>query len=394
MKDFPFIIIGLFVIAAIFADDFVFKVLYLLTGIYLFARLWSARSIGGVRYVRRFPERVFCGEDIPVQIDLANSSLLPILWLRLQESVPTEIAPANPLKQVISLGPRGLAHFDYIMKARKRGYYTVGPLFASTGDLFGIGGEQRTEGGVDHLTVYPRIINLTDLKMPSHSPMGTLRHHQPVFEDPSRTMGKREYKTGDSLRRVDWKATAATGHLQVKQFEPSMALTTAIFLNLNEEELSRTARIDAVELAIVVAASLANWMVAKKQTIGLITNGLDPLTENQPFNPLAPRKGRGHLMRILDILARVQPCQNGQFISLLRDASLHLTWGTTLILITGHADNALFDHIFRLRQSGFNVVLILIGQTPDIGDARARGQKFGFPVYHFRNELDLDLWRQ
>lgn len=394
MKDFLFIVVILFVIAATFSDDIVFTILYLLTGTYIFSRLWSARSIVGVRYIRSFPNRVFHGEDVPVRLELTNKGVLPILWLRLQESVPTELAPAMPLKQVISLGPRGRAHFDYVMKARKRGYYTVGPMFASTGDLFGLGGEQRTEGEADNLTVYPRIFYLTSLKIPSLSPMGTLRHHQPIFEDPSRTMGKRDYINGDSLRRVDWKATAATGRLQVKQFEPSMALTSAIFLNLNEEEFGRYARIDSVELAIVVAASLANWMVAKKQTVGLITNGVDPLANKQPFNPLLPHKGRNHLMRILDILARVQSVQQGPFVSLLRDAPLHLTWGTTLILITGQADEALFDEIFRLRQAGFSTVLVLVGHTPDVNDAKARGQQFGFPVYHFRNELDLDVWRQ
>lgn len=384
----------MFVIAAVFADDFAFTILYLLAGAYIFSRLWSSKSIGGVRYSRLFPSRVFFGEDIPVQLELTNHSILPILWLRLQESVPTELAPAVPLKQVISLRPRGHAHFDYTMKARKRGYYTVGPMFASTGDLFGLGGEQRTEGGVDYLTVYPHIIHFTSLKMPTHSPMGTLRHHQPIFEDPSRTMGKREYVVGDSLRRVDWKSTAATGRLQVKQFEPSMALTTAIFLNLNEEEYGRYARIDSLELAIVVAASLANWMIAKKQTVGLITNGVDPLVDKQPFNPVLPRKGRNHLMRILDILARVQNVQNGSFVNLLREATLHLTWGTTLILITGQADEVLYDEVFRLRQAGYSIVLVLIGHTPDVNDAKARGQQFGFPVYHFRNELDLDAWRQ
>jgi uncharacterized protein (DUF58 family) len=394
VKDFLFILVILFVVAAVFADDFVFAILYLLAGAYIFSRLWSIRSIGGVRYIRQVATRVFYGEDVPVRLELSNNGLLPILWLRLQESVPTELAPATPLKQVISLGPRGHAHFDYVMKARKRGYYSVGPMFASTGDLFGLGGEQRTEGGLDNLTVYPRIFHLTSLRMPSHSPMGELRHHQPIFEDPSRTMGKRDYTTGDSLRRVDWKATAATGRLQVKQFEPSMALTTAIFLNLNQEEYGRHSRIDSMELAIVVAASLANWMVSKKQTVGLITNGVDPLADKQPFSPLLPHKGRNHLMRILDILARVQFVQQGSFVNLLRDAMLHLTWGTTLILITGQADETLFEELFRLRQAGFSIVLVLAGHTPDVGEAKLRGKQFHFPVFHFRNELDLDMWRQ
>ena len=147
MKDFLFVLVILFIVAAVFADDFVFTIFYLLAGTYIFSRIWSARSIGGVSYTRHFQGRVFHGEDVPTKIELTNNRLLPILWLRLQESVPTELAPAEPLKQVISMGPRGRASLEYVMKARKRGIHTIGPMFASTGDLFGMGGEQRTEGG-------------------------------------------------------------------------------------------------------------------------------------------------------------------------------------------------------------------------------------------------------
>jgi len=232
------------------------------------------------------------------------------------------------------------------------------------------------------------------MKMPSNSPMGTLPHSQPIFEDPSRTIGKRDYISGDSLRRVDWKTTAASGRLQVKLFEPSMALTTTIMLNLNQDEYGRFARLDSLEFAIVMAASLANWVTSKKQTVGLITNGIDPHAENQPFKPLIPRRGRFHLMRMLDVLARVKHVQESKFIDLLHFATLHLGWGTTLILITGQADQTLFDELFRLRKSGYKIMLILIGHPPDVNDAMARGKQFGFPIYHFRNELDLDLWRQ
>lgn len=394
MKDFFIVLVVLFVIAAVFQDDFIFTIFYLLAGAFVFSRIWSGRSINGIQYTRNFQPRVFHDEEIPTHIELSNNGLLPILWLRLQESVPTELAPAAPLKQVISIRPRGRATFEYVMKARKRGFYTIGPLFASTGDLFGMGGEQLKEGKLDKLIVYPRIIHFRNLSLLSRSPLGTLRYHQPVFEDPSRPIGKRNYVTGDSLRRVDWKATAAAGRLQVKQYEPSIALTAAIILNMNKEEYGRFSQLDSLEFAVVVSASLANWIISKKQAVGLVTNGTDPTMSKETFQPLIPRKSRNHLMRILDILARVEIVDEAPFIELLQKTSIHLPWGTTLFLITGSADETVFDGIFRLRQAGYGVVLILIGHAVEVSYAKARGKRFGVPVYHFRNELDLDIWRQ
>jgi uncharacterized protein (DUF58 family) len=344
--------------------------------------------------MRSFSPRAFCGEDVPVKLQVVNHSLLPIVWLRLNESLPVELAPPIPMRQVISLGPRGQASFDYALRAHKRGFYKVGPLYVSTGDVLGLAGEQRREGICDTLTVYPRIIHFSSLGLPSHSPMGTLKYNQPIYEDPTRTFGKRDYVTGDSLRRVDWKATATTGRLQVKQFEPSIALTTTILLNLDEEEYDRHTRADSVELAVMVAASLANWVVQHKQTVGLFTNGTDPLADGQRFNPVLPRKGRGHLMRVLDVLARVQSTKNSPLTQMLRQDVVQLPWGTTLLLISGQADDLLFDELFKVRQRGLSPVLILLGQVLHIQEIKARGQYFGIPVYHFRRELDLDIWRK
>jgi uncharacterized protein (DUF58 family) len=292
---------------------------------------------------------------------------------------------------------------------RKRGFYTLGPLFAATGDLLGLAGEQRWQSAADHVTVYPRIVQFARLKLPAHSPMGTLRHNQPIYEDPTRIFGKRDYTAGDSLRRVDWKASAAAGRLQVKQYEPSISLTTMLALNMNAAEYDQHTWRDATELAIIIAASLANWVVSQKQTVGLLTNGLDPLAREeaadnpQSFRPLPPRKGRAQLTRLLEALARLQAAETEPLAALLSRESAALPWGTTLVLITGQVDDRLFDELFRLRRGGLNAVLILAGKAPgatgkasgrSLRDIKALGEHFGFPVYHFRNELDLDAWRQ
>jgi uncharacterized protein (DUF58 family) len=174
--------------------------------------------------------------------------------------------------------------------------------------------------------------------LPSHSPLGTLRHTQPIFEDPTRVMGKRDYVSGDSLRRVDWKATAVSGRLQVKQFEPSIALETVIILNLNAAEYEVQSRYDASELSIVIAASIANWVAGKKQAVGMAVNGADPLSDERRPAPLPARKGRQHLMRLLDVLARIKLAEAGSPLpEMLRRESVRLPWGTTLVIITGMA---------------------------------------------------------
>jgi uncharacterized protein (DUF58 family) len=223
--------------------------------------------------------------------------------------------------------------------------------------------------------------------------MGTLRHHEPIFEDPTRVRGKRDYVTGDSLRRIDWKSTAVTGRLQVKQYEPSIALETMIFLDLCEAQYLLKERFQATELAIVIAASIASWVVRKKQSVGLATNGLDPLKAGGPPPPLPVRKGRGQLMRVLESLARLQTAEAEPLTDMVRRISANLAWGTTLIMITGQVDENLFDELFQARRSGLDSFLVLCGSGLRYSETRRLAEHFGFPVFRFADEQDLDVWR-
>lgn len=405
-SSYLFFLLVLLATAAVVRGDFVFTVIYLFVGAMVAGHWWSGRAMKTVKLRRVFEPRAFLGEDVPVRLEIHNHSLLPVVWVRVHDGLPLELAAHNTVNRVVTLGPRGRAHLEYVLHARKRGFYPIGPLSISSGDLLGLAAPRKREEALDSLTVYPLIVPLTHVNLPSRSPQGTLRHTQPVFEDPTRVLSKRDYVAGDSLRRVDWKASAAVGRLQVKQFEPSIALHTVIFLNLNANEYAWNARLDAAELGIVIAASLANWVTARKQTLGLVSNGLDPLgsLEDSPsgeaeaplqrLERIPGGKGRGHLMRILDVLARIQPAESVSLVDVLRQESPRLPWGATLVLITGQADEALFDQLFQARRRGQNVVLVIAGRVPGGQEIRQRAQAFGFAVYLFQTESDLDVWRR
>ena len=182
--------------------------------------------------------------------------------------------------------------------------------------------------------------------------------------------------------------------MQVKQFEPSIALETAIFLNLNSDEYDYRTRLDAVELSIVIAASLANWIVGQRQSIGLYTNAEDPLDAEGRPPMLTAHKGRAHLMRMLDVLARVRSIKTQPLLGLLQAELPHLSWGTTVIVITGGMDEATFEQVFRARRAGLDVMLVLSGLVPEAGTIRQHAQQFDVPLYEFRRERDLDVWRR
>jgi uncharacterized protein (DUF58 family) len=396
MSDYwiPFLLV-LAVVAALLRADFVLTIIYLLLGVWIFGRAWSQRALDAIQVRRVFTPRAFLGERISVRLELHNNGLLPAVWLQFNESLPVELRFGEPaFRRVVSLGPYDRLQLEYALLGQKRGYYAIGPMTLYSGDVFGISSGETRRLQSDYLTIYPRIVPLTRVVLPTRSPTGTLRHHQPIFEDPSRIFGKREYVSGDSLRRVDWKATASTGRLQVKLFEPSIALETAIFLDLNIDAYEFHSRASASELAIVVAASLANWVVHARQAVGLVSNGIDPLAQQGSAPRLQPRRGRANLMRILDVLARIQAGRTVDLLDLIQRESVHLSWGATLIVITPKLDEAFFDVLFQARRSGFDIILIPCGPTPGLQRVRQIAATFGFPLVHILSEQDLEIWRQ
>jgi uncharacterized protein (DUF58 family) len=221
-----------------------------------------------------------------------------------------------------------------------------------------------------------------------------LRHALPLFEDPTRVFSKREYISGDSLRRIDWKSSASTGRLQVRLFEPSISLETFIILNLNSEDYYLRTRADSMELAIVIAASISNWIISKKQMAGLQVNGRDPLAANGKLRSIPPRKGKPQLMRLLETLARCEAIDNSALVPLIQQQRYHLAWGTTLIVITGQADDGLLDELHQARRSGQNAILILAGRSISDEAVIRRAKIFDIPVFPIATERDLKIWMQ
>lgn len=389
----PLLVI-LLLIASFMRGDFALTLIYLVVGALVSGIWWSNRALGQVGTRRSFQAHAFLGEKIKVDLHVQNKGLLPIVWLELRETLPVALVGPNQFQSVIHLGPRGEAHFEYSVEARKRGYYPIGPLSVSTGDILGLRDSLQAVVQAEHLVVYPKIVPFTTVAVPAHSPQGTLRHSLPLFEDPTRAFSKRGYMFGDSLRRVDWKASASTGQLQVKVFEPSIALKTCVILNLHADDYYYRSRIDDAELAIVVAASISNWIVSNKQMVGLSVNGRDPLTVDGRPQSIPPRKGKRHLMRLLETLARVESTNRPELISLIQHQRYQLEWGTTLIVVTGKAGQELINELYQARRSGQNAILIQTGTDAADVESRQRAKTFGIPAFSITTENDLSMWMQ
>ena len=327
----PFLLV-LFIIAVVLRVDFFFTIAYLFFLLYLLARLWLGRGLQQVSVVRSFTARAFAGDDVDVDVTLRNDGRLPLPWLHTHESLPVDLIAPPFHREVFSLAAGERRYFRYQLHCRKRGLYWLGPLQAQAGDLLGLEPERSTEFPAEPIVVYPRVVPMARLRLPTRSPLAALATRTPLFEDPARVGGVRDYQRGDSPRRIHWTATASAGRLLVKQYQPTVARETILALDLSSGGYESRVRLDASELAIVAAASVANHVIMRER----------------------------------------------------------LAWGTTVVAITGRAEDDLFDAIAGLRQAGFAVTLLLVQSSRPPAEVQARAAVLGVALWPVWREQDLE----
>ncbi len=414
------LIIVLLVIALLLRLDFIYFILYVCVGIYALSRWAIPHALNQLRLKREFSSHAFLGESITVHLHWHNQSRIPLPWVEFNESIPPGLRVGELVQQVITLSGKQERTFSYKIQAGRRGYYRLGPLRLVSGDLFGLASGKTGYLDPDNITIYPRIISLTKLGLPSRLPFGTIASRQRLFEDPARPMGVREYHAGDSQRHINWKVSAHTERLLVKRFQPAISLETALLLNLHKHDYEQGDWRYHIEWAIVAAASLASHLIEQRQPTGLITNGIDPLhfTGNdvelqfseesgrlmqqetvdsfasQIPPSISPRNGRAHLMKILERLARIESESTVPFVEWAPTACLNLSWGVTILVITSRGDEATCYALHRLVRSGFNPILIAVEGAYNFGLVRERARRLGFRAYNVTATSGLDMWRQ
>lgn len=335
------------------------------------AALWARWSLRRVHYERRIPEdRAFSGERVPVTLSITNRKPLALSWVEVHDSIPAEMTDAEsgvraPASDTVAVdwrtaaGPYERVSRELSVRAPARGVYRLGPARIRSGDPFGLYDDQRTDEERSRIIVYPRTLDLDGLRLPSRRPLGEVAGGIPVFEDPSRIAGIRDYRPGDSLRRIDWKATARTGTMHARVYEPTSSRQVLICLNTQTVVPAWAGTVTAhLEHAISVAASIALDALNRRYSVGLVANSSVPDGDRSMRIPSGRRAE--HFVRVLEALAVITPFVLEPLSALLDREEHRLPAGTTLVIVTSLMTEDLASTVLRLRRRGHQVVVLSV----------------------------------
>jgi uncharacterized protein (DUF58 family) len=343
----------------------------------LVSRLWNDLTLFGLHYERRFNEtRAFLGETLDLTLEVRNQKFIPLAWLQIVDSFPAAL-PVEGQEIVIRQGSTSTGEFrtfwmpgpfqrltrTFTIHCAHRGYFTYGPATVSTGDGFGLFDRKASPPGVAQIIVYPKLYAAAELRLPAKNPFGEQTSARRLFEDPLRTIGIRQWQPADGINRVHWKATARHQHLLSRLYEPSQEAQFLIFLNVaTMDRYWQGVMPELLERAISVAASLAAIFSEQRAPVGLLANGVLPGSD-QPIR-LMPGRSHEQLLRILELLAAVQPLASGPAEKTLLAEAPRMPWGTTLVVVSAVVGDDLLAALLELDSAGRQIVLITLAEKP------------------------------
>jgi uncharacterized protein (DUF58 family) len=349
--------------------------------------LWSRFGLHDLHYERTMSrERTVWGQDVPLDIAVRNDKLLPVWWVSVDDLassntvVREQALVATNRPRILSLRShwtvswyqRVVRHLT--ISADRRGVYSFESFRVTVADLFGYGvaAEEREKPAT--LLVRPRTLPVRIVRG-NIAPTGELRTRNSLFEDPALFAGVRPYHHGDPIRRVHWRATARTGVVVSKRYDPSRMQNILLALDVqtasgriwtNDEEL--------VESLIVAASSLARHALLEGAACGLAAMAWS--RSNEAFALIAPRTGRDQLGTIADLLGRLDAAPSAPFEHLLVRLPQRLQPGTTIIVITARDPEPYAEALRKLDRTGYPVQVVGFGPNGPHVVAQARALRF------------------
>ncbi|MBD2694192.1 DUF58 domain-containing protein [Anabaena catenula] len=298
---------------------------------------------------KEFLENPEPGEDKRTDIDIKLGSYR-WLWLVARKQCGTaktiELPPLLPHSKTEIMGEITPTH---------RGVMRFIGMTVARPDPFGLLNACQTISLPQSLLILPKLYNLPPIQLPG------FRKYQSggvalasSVGDAEEFRSLREYRPGDSLRKIHWKSWAKIGKPIVKEEQDEFFVRHALIL----DTFQSVKYSEILESAISIAASLASEVQTQESLLDLMFVG------NEAYCFTFGR-GISHTEKMLEIMASVVACRDKSFDSLIPVVldKISLLSGCICIFIAW--DEQRKKLVSYLNKMGVNTLVLILTHNPD-----------------------------
>jgi uncharacterized protein (DUF58 family) len=298
-------------------------------------------------------ERLLEGDETVLRLHLLSKAGIPQLELFLPLSAPLELKTGRN-STVLRLMPHEPRTLELRLSSRRWGSYRLGPMYWRAHDRFGC---FRWEGRFHAealLRIYPKRKRLQSLLPP-------LQTQVFVGNQVSRAKGAgiefadtRDFRPGDRVRSINWRASARRGQLIVNEHHPERNTDVVLLIDTFAEVRREAA--GTMDDAVRAAASVAAGYLARRDRVGLVTFG-------GQISWLRPGFGPMQLYRITEALIEAQVV----FTHVVHDVDVlpprTLPPQALVLAFSPLADPRAVNAILNVRGRGFDIVVVEVSPT-------------------------------
>ena len=169
----------------------------------------------------------------------------------------------------------------------------------------------------------------------------------------------REYQPGDDIRTIDWNVSARTGGIFVKQYVEERELTVLVAVDLSGSQKFGSKERSKRELAAEIAAVLAFSAISNNDRVGII------LFSDRIERYIPPKKGRGHVMRLVLELLEFQPQGQGTRIDVALDYIARIARKRAVVFVLSDFVGEGYDRSLGVLSRRHDVVPIVTSDRVD-----------------------------
>lgn len=276
----------------------------------------------------RHADRVSTGTTLPVEVEVTANQLSRDLRVR-PHRLPPHLHAVPPEGVALPNLRRGEKTRTTVqLRADRRGDYHWPGFRVESEFPFGLMIAARFARENNSLIVYPQFSPLARFELPT----GQRYHPGGVALASARGesleyIGNRDFREGDSIREIDWRATARLNQFIVREYRQEYFLRVAVILDTyvlggpaNEAEA------DNFERAVSLCAAVGDYMARQDYLVDILAAGPD-------LYHLTAGRSLAYLDQILDILACVESSEQEPFETLEPEILENLAQITTIICI-------------------------------------------------------------
>lgn len=176
----------------------------------------------------------------------------------------------------------------------------------------------------------------------------------------------RQYQPGDDVRFIDWNVSARMNETYVKVFTEEREMTVMLLVDLSGSERFGSVARSKIETVAEVSALLAFSAIKNNDRVGLV------LFTDRIERFVPPKKGKGHVMRVVTEILNARPAGEGTDLNVALDLLGNVARRRSVAFLVSDFIADEYERALRVASARHDLIPVQVNdpreeELPDVG---------------------------